>query len=593
MNIENVPYNTIGAEATQLVEETMSDVAKAVVPTMGPNGKLALIEVGTSVKTTKDGVTVAKSLKFNDPRKEVVSRVIIEAAVKTDMECGDGTTTTVLLTRLFYDLLAGHQTYLERQFIEGVVNDLIAKLEEMSVEVTLDSELLYPLALTSSNNDHKLAKAVVDIYQGSNGRFPYVEFKEGVDSNDKVLSTDEMVLRMTMANPSFSVHGNGMDTPLTRSMPVVVDSSLASGSQEETNKLALQMAELAKLAGDLRDPKDPLHVLLIARNIDHSFTNVLIGLNAIAANPTHQAYEVYKGLRFIAAQTNMGGSVGTLLMQDLAVVLGGKMYNALDQFFDSKITYVCSERVVLGSQRSTVKLSPEGLTRAQHRVEELQKEVDRYQLGEKFSPKAKFTERRIRDLSGSLVTIFVGGQTQSDIKERIDRFEDVVKAVRSALENGVLPGVGVGMIRAFNEVSDNRYKGVHNGKTFTPQECEIMDKIQGLVSSQYVYLMESLLGVEGGHGIFDDTITQVSMAIQQRLYELKLAAKGMEGDYTPLPAYLVLNLSTGDIGTPEELGVYDTAYASITALKGGFQTAKILASTSSIMLGNKLGGVRV
>ena len=587
MIIENVPYNTID-ETQSIIEETIADVEKAVVATMGPNGRLALIEVGNSVKATKDGVTVARALKFNDPRKELISRVIIEPAVKTDMECGDGTTTTIMLTRLFYDLLVKHTTYLERQFIEGIVNNLIAKLQEMAVSVTLDSDLLYPLALTSSNNDHKLAKAVVEIYQGSNGRFPFVEFKEGLDANDKIINTDEMVMRMTLANPAFSVFGNGMDTKLDKTMPIVVDGTLATTDQDDVTKLMSKLAEMTVTAAPYRDPQNPLYVVFIARNVDHSFVNVLLAVNAIASNATHQAHQLYSGMRFIAVHTNMGGSVGSLLMQDLAIVLGGKMYNTLDQFFDSSSVYVSDEKIVLGTHRSTVKLSVDGQARAQARVEELQKEVGGYQLGEKFSPKAKFTERRMRDLSGSLVTIFVGGETQSDIKERIDRFEDVVKAVRSALENGVLPGVGIALIYAFNKVLEDGGEGILDKKDFA-----IIRDLTEIVHAQHVYLMSSVIAGSRRNLNSEGVMLQASKDVQDQLYDLQFAQTGTtNGDVKTRP-FLVLNLSTGKVGTPEDLGIYDTAYASITALRGGFQTAKILASSSSLLLGNKLGGVRI
>lgn len=592
MIIENVPFNTID-DTQSLVAATIMDVAKAVISTMGPNGKLALIEMGTSVKATKDGVTVAKALKFDDPRKEVVSRLIIEPAVKTDTECGDGTTTTVFLTNLFYELLAEHTSYLERKFIETLVGKLIAELEAMAVAVTLESELLYPLALTSSNNDEKLAKAVIEIYQGGNGRFPYVELKEGTSAEDKVFDTEEMVIRMTMANPAFSAHGNGMDTLLTRTMPIVIDGNLSGGSQEETIRL---IAELSKIQVTAEaTPNDPLNILIIARNVDHSFNSILVAVNAISRDPAHRSYDQFRGKRFLAAHTNMGGSIGTLLMQDIAVVLGAKLYNSLDQLFDSKDpSFETSEKILLGSQRSTIKLSAAGQARAATRIKELQNEVDKYPLGERFSPKAKFTEKRIRDLSGALVTVFVGGETYSEIKERIDRFEDVIKAVRSALENGVLPGVGTALITAFATVQQAFKADQMELPEMSKDEWVILQKLEDLVEAQYVYLMHDVIdrkvGTKEG-----SMMNQAVEAIQDSLYTQLQRQDGIsrnfaEGSSRPL---LCVNLSTGKVGEPEALGIYDTAYASITALRGGFQTAKILASASSLLLGNKLGGVKI
>jgi len=576
MIIENVPFTTID-DTPLLVKQTLDEVAKAVVSTMGPNGRLSLIEVGTSVKVTKDGVSVAKAIKMNDPRKEVISRIIVEPSIKTDMDCGDGTTTTIFMTWLFHRLLTKYTTYVERARIEKIVGLLIGALEEKTIAITLDSELLDSLALTSSNNDHALAKSVLDIYRANSDHFPAFEIKEGVSSEDKVISTDKMVLRMTMANPAFSQFGNGVETEFKDVIFVAVDNSIKPSSLDETTtiigKLLNKVAPFVKqkFAKEIGEGRT-INVVFVSRNSEHDFNTILLTLNSFTNDPNHQHYRTMNGVKFVAAQTGLGGSMGTLLMQDLCITLGGRLYNTLDQFLDVPQGEISTEVLTLGSQRSLVKLSDAGKVRTAERVVSLKEEIDSYTLGEKFSPKARTVERRIRDLSGRLITIFVGGETQSDIRERIDRFEDVVKAVKSALENGILPGVGTALIEAslgLDEwvVRDNN---------------EISLDILEICLAQYVYLMsgatlDSPVFVNNKAG---DIVTEYAR-IRKELGDLG-------GDAPP-----IVNLSSGQIGTAMELGVYDTAFAAITALKGGYKTAKILASASSMLLGSKLGGVSI
>ena len=532
--MSDVKFMTIN-ETEQLVKEVVEDVFTAVTSTMGPNGQLGLIAVGTSTKVTKDGVTVAKAIKFNDPRKELVNKVMVEPAIKTDLECGDGTTTTIMMTAVLYKIFKTHPGYRNHKFIEEFVGKVIDKLAELSIKIDVDDPRLKQLALITSNGDEELSQVVTDIYASSNGSFPEIELKEGYENKDKVVPTHGLPIGMMFSNPGFSQYGNGAETTYESFYPVVVDEVIRAKDPEA----------IIKVLQSLHDKCDKsFPILIIARSIEHDYNAMFA---QASGSPAPGGFK-----RFVGIQTNMGGSVGSLLMGDIASMFGVPMFSRIEDALDQKIPAVIGEDLVVSSTRSLLTdPSLETLERINYRVAEIEKELSGYDMGARFSVRAKFNEKRIRNLQGRLITIFVGGETASEVKERLDRFEDVIKAVKSGLIIGILPGVGTAMKKAALAVKLYPSDYLKNTSIVT-------DLIDGF-SFQYRRLMCDV-GIE---------------------------------DYEDRICFQVMNLATGEVGTAEELGIYDTAFASITALKGGLQTAKILANTKTLLLGDKLSAVKL
>jgi chaperonin GroEL len=541
------PFSVI--DGTQdIVASVIADVRKAVVATMGPNGTLSLISIGVANKVTKDGVTVARSIKFNDPIKERINRVITEPAIKTDQECGDGTTTTILLTSELYPIFRKHAGYRDQAYVEKVMRLVVQELTGMAIKVQLDSPELFKLALTSSNNDEELSRIVTQIYAESGEHFPEVELREGSSNTDRVVRSNGLPIKMQFSNPSFSNTGNGGDTNYHGFFPVIIDDNLRGMSAENA------MRALSAIYNKLIDEHKLGHIMLIARSIDNSLGNIMLTINS-----QHQS------AKFVGVQTNFGGSIGTLLMQDIAVMFNAPLFKTMEDALTKDIPIV-NEVVTVGSTRSIIADPlPETRERINARVVEIEEELAGYDREDRFSTRARFNETRARDLKGELVTVFVGGETGSEVKERLDRFEDVIKAVKSALVNGILPGVGTSLYKAGMTVIDRLEDAFIDSPDpkLTPNAGQILTDLEDVFRAGYLHLMTGPLK---DHDI-------------------------------PLPndtAYLpCVNLATGQVGTAEDLGIYDTAFASITALKGGIQTAKILANIESIMIGDKLAAVQI
>lgn len=543
--------NTSDKSTSNVIKEVVDTVRLSVVSTMGPNGKLAVISVGSSVKVTKDGVTVAKAIQFDDPRKELINKIITEAAIKTDRDCGDGTTTTILYTAEFFELFSKYNNFREQRFIEDCATKIIEALNNSVIDIDLDDPRLYQLALTSSNSDHELSKTVIDIYRASKSKYPTVELKEGVTLEDSVVVSDGLPIKMQFSDPSFSTGGNGTESAFTDFIPVVINDNIGNGNDPLPGLINL----INKYGGNTT-----VTIVIIGRSIEQKINSSLIKHNA--ASPQSN-----RNVRFVGVSTNMGGSIGSLLMQDIATMLGTQSFQSLEDAALVAVSPV-KETLTIGNTRSLLtNITPDIKEAIELRAQSIEKELSSYELSDRFSVRAGFNETRVRNLRGSLVTVYVGGETNSDVKERTDRYEDVVKAVKSALEHGVLPGVGSALIKAgWDSLHEVLIEVKNNPDKYVSNALDIIDDIANICCATYNYLMkQSDAGVN--------------------------PIKWHQGAYGFEPH--CVSLSTGVTGTPSELGIYDTALASITALKGGVQTAKILSNGSSIIISNKIGGVSI
>ena len=537
----------MGDDATSLIEKVLTRVETAVASTMGPDGQVALIGSGNSSWTTKDGVTVARALQFATDEEEIINRIISEPAIKTDDECGDGTTTTIKLTAVIYRLLRKDTSFKARKRVEAVVTKLIAALKDQAIFPKLEDEMLYKVALTTSNQDHELATKVMDIYRSCEKGYPDVEIKPGRGAADEIERVEGRVVNMYFADQIFAGSNNSNQVKLDRYIPVIVDDRILRATPQEffdgITNIRAQVQEEWKEGG-----LTALPIVLVVRSIEKDPINML--MNILTGDATLRPYNTGGLPGVIVAMTNLGGGLGAAEMQDIGSILGAPYVNGVEGLKAAQVT-VRTTPLTIGVARSSItNLKPEDVDRIDVRIDAIEKEIAGYSYSDRFTTRARINERRIRRLRGEVVTILVGGETNQEIKERVDRYQDVVKAVRSALENGVLPGCGMGLIDAARDVYANLE---------SEEDRDIVDTI-GL--SVYRHLMTPHLPYDQG-----------TLSILQKLP--------------------ILNIATGeemDADDMDNLAVWDTAFATITALKGGFQTAQILATASSVFSTIKLHG---
>lgn len=528
---------------SNLVEKVVEQVTKAVTSTMGPNGKVAVISTGTKPKVTKDGVTVARAIKFNDPRMELINKVVTEAPIKTDEECGDGTTTTTLLLGELFKIYREFDSYQQQNFIDRLVALWIEQLKANTIYVDVEDCRLLDLARISSNNDIELCTLVVELYREHKGYFPTIDLVQGVEAVDKVIRSNGLTTGAVYSNHLYG--GGNTQVTYNDYVPIVMDFPIRPGDVDAESFMRA-LANLGKQWSiTAKDLGKSITIILVARAVETVFDNHILALNKAMAQ---QDLDV----KFVACRMNgAGGSVGTHLLQDLGIMLDAPMINTMEQLNSVEVG-LRSDPFTIGTVRSVFSPGELAQERINKRVEELQETLGEYTGKDRFNMRARFDEKRIRNMTGKLVTIWVGGETESDVIERKDRFEDVVKAVKSALVNGIVPGVGTTLIKAMAEVAVIIHK--ENPDTLPTHWKEILGGLLEVSHKQNEILMEGVIN--------DDN-----------------------------PENEVIDLATGRRGKPEHLGIYDTAYAAITALRGGAQNAKILANMRSIMVSDKLNAL--
>jgi chaperonin GroEL len=396
-------------------------MSKAVKSTLGPGGNTVLIESPShthGITVTKDGVTVAKSIDLFDPSENLAVKMMKEAAERTASSAGDGTTTAIVLTEAL--VLGGlvHITEdLNRTEVLRHLNDLsdkvVDRLRRRSKKVS--SSMLSDVATISANNDRDTGKIIAEVYKdvGKNG-IVTVEKSQ----NDETYAETTMGLKFDRGylSPMFINDQKKDECVLEDVMVLVADMEIANILQIE-NILKPIITEGKKL-------------LII------SPCNVNV-VNTLAAN-------VMKGsVKICAVAPPSFGYKQHELMHDIAVSVGATYFSEKTGDDLSIMNYgdLGHASKVIVSKDKTVIIKSDART-DQAKVDERVAQLWEAHKNANKKGDKDFLLERIASLTGGIGVIFVGGQTDLEQKELYDRVDDAVCAVRSALEEGILPGAG-------------------------------------------------------------------------------------------------------------------------------------------------------
>jgi len=408
----------------------ITKMSNAVKSTLGPSGHTVLIESADhtrGITVTKDGVTVAKSIDLLDPVENLAVRMMREAADRTATEAGDGTTTSIVLTealiRSAYSMFKSYpelnKTEVLRKLV-SITDTVVASLKKRSKPLTKKNFI--EVASVSSNNDRFIGKIIADVYKelGKNGVVT-------VEKSDTVDTTYETTLGVKVER--------GYMSPLfvndqKRDECILDDCHVLVSDAEIINLLTIETILKPIIA-------DGKRLLIIAP----CSTNVV---NTLAANVMRN------NLKICAVPPPNFGYRQHELMQDIAVSVGATYFSEKTGDDLSIITFEDlghAQRVVVSRDETViVKGKVDNEEQVAARVEELR---DASKLATRKGDK-DFILSRIASLTGGIGTIKVGGNTDLEQKELFDRVDDAVCAVRSALQEGILPGGGVAL---YNEHS--------------------------------------------------------------------------------------------------------------------------------------------
>jgi len=500
-------------------------IAGAVKSTLGPRGNTVLIESPHhtgGITVTKDGVTVAKSVDLVDPVENLAVRMMKEAADKTASSAGDGTTTAIVITEAL--VKAGdsviedtdNRTLILREVVE-IGAQVVEKLKEASVQVT--EKTLLDVATISANNDPVVGDTITKVYKevGENG---IVTVEKSQTSETYAESTHGFKIKRGYYSSIFINDRKRDECVLDDTMILVSDAEIHNLLQIE-NVLKPIVQEGKKL-------------LIIAP----CSTGVI---NTLAAN-------VAKGtIKVCAIEPPSFGYKKHEIMQDIALSVGARYFSEKTGDDLSLMTYADlghAARVIV-DRSSTVIVNSNFKT--DH--EAIKDRVDQLWEAHKNEPKKadkEFIMSRIASLTGGVGVIYVGGSTDIEQKELFDRVDDAVCAVRSALEEGILPGAG----KALYEQADRL-------------------KVE---SSDSVELAKAKL------------IMQAAMAAPLR--QILTNAGLTDSVYDNIPPSKIgygYNVADGSYGDLIEMGVIDPVKVTRSALQNAISVATTILSTNAII----------
>jgi len=420
-------------DARQAVLSGVTKLAKAVVSTLGPRGRNAVLDKGWGGPTiTKDGVTVAEEIELEDAYENMGAKLVKEAASKTSDVAGDGTTTATLLA---HAIIADGMRYLiaganHAELIKGVraaAAVLVKELHDMARTVPgNDTKAIEQVAAIAANNDQTIGKIIADAMK-TVGQDGVITVEEGKGLETEVKVVEGMQFDRGFLSPHFVTDPESMSVEMRDCYVLVHEDKLSS------------VRSLLPLLEKLKDSNKQL--LIIAEDIEGEALATLV-VNKL------------RGILKVCAVKAPGyGDRRKAMMQDIAILTGGEaIFKDLGmdlENFDLR-QMGTAKRVLIDNDNTTIVEGKGETADIQARCEQIRREVE---ATTSDYDREKLQER-LAKLTGGIAEVRVGAHTETELKERKALVEDALHATRAAIEEGILPGGGAALLKA-NEALDN------------------------------------------------------------------------------------------------------------------------------------------
>ena len=415
-----------GPEARKRLFNGVEQLSNAVTATLGPNGRNVVIsKPGEYPASTKDGVTVAKAISLEDPIEELGVQMVKQAAIKTADIAGDGTTTSTLLAS---EMVKQGLTYLNnganaveiKRGIDKAVKDVITHLRENIKENISSEDQLKQIASISANNDPEVGELIATAMQKV-GREGVVHIEESKTGETYLETVEGMQFDRGYKSHFFVTDNNSMSCTLNDVLILIAD------------KKFTQVKELLPILEAVSTQNKSL--LIIAEDIENE---------ALATLIVNKARGI---LKVAAVKAPDFGDRRKLILEDIAVLTGGQVFSTekgmkLDKF---SWDWFGKARVATITKDTTTIIDGKGDEAAiTQRIEELQQQIEKAKIG--FEQEK--LQERLAKFIGGVAIIHVGGNTETEMKEKKDRVDDALHATKAAIEEGIVPGGGATLIHA-------------------------------------------------------------------------------------------------------------------------------------------------
>jgi chaperonin GroEL len=412
-------------EAREAMRRGIAKLARAVKVTLGPKGRNVILQKSFGSPTvTKDGVTVAKEIELEDKYENMGARMVKEVASKTSDVAGDGTTTATVLAEAIFNeglraVVSGANPMLMKRGIERAVEDVVAKLQAMKIDVKTKKDM-ENVASVASNNDREIGRIIAEAMDkvGKDGVITVEEGKALQTSHEFV---EGMQFDRGYLSPYFVTDPQKMECELEDPYILIYEKKITS------NKDLVPVLEKVLNQGK--------PILIIAEEVEGEALATLV-INKLRGT-----------FKCAAVKAPGYGDRRKAMLEDIAILTGGKaVFEDLGiQLENVQLNELGRAKKVKIDKDNTTIIEGYGKKQAiQGRIQAIQRELEK---STSDYDKEKLSER-IAKLSGGVAKINVGAATESEMKEKKARVEDAMHATRAAAQEGVLPGGGVALLRA-------------------------------------------------------------------------------------------------------------------------------------------------
>ena len=426
---------TLGEEARQAILRGINQLANTVKATLGPRGRNIVLEKKFGSPTiTKDGVTVAKEIDLKDPLENMGAQMVKEVASKTSDVAGDGTTTATVLAQSIYQeglkmVVAGANPTLIKRGIDEAVKLIVEDIAKSSKAVS--GKMISQIGSISANNDMSIGDIIAEAMDKV-GKDGVITVEEG-KSLDTVLDFVEgMQFDRGFLSPYFVTDADRMEASLEDPYILLHDKKISN------------LREMLPLLEQIAKSGKPF--LIIAEDIDGEALATLV-------------YNKIRGMLNVVAVKAPGfGDRRKAMLEDIAILTGGKVISeetgqklenvTIEDLGNAKKITVNKDDTVIVEGNGTEEDIKGRIKQIRAQIEDTSSEYDREKLQE-----------RLAKLSGGVAVIRVGAATETELKEKKARVEDAMHATKAAVEEGIVSGGGIALLKSLNVLKKIKFQG--------------------------------------------------------------------------------------------------------------------------------------
>jgi chaperonin GroEL len=423
-------------EAREAMRRGVSKLAKAVKVTLGPKGRNVILQKSFGSPTvTKDGVTVAKEIDLEDVYENMGARMVREVASKTSDVAGDGTTTATVLAEAIFNeglkaVVAGVNPIQMKNGIDRAVSDITDKLKKMSISIKSKKEMAQ-VGSIAANNDEEIGTILADAMEKV-GKDGVITVDEGKSLKTETEWVEGMQFDRGYLSPYFVTNPQEMTCELNDAYVLVYEKKISN------------IKELIPLLEQVVNSSKPL--LIVSEEVEGE------ALATLVINRLRGTFQV------CAVKAPGYGDRRKAMMEDIAILTGA---TAVFESLGIKLENLTladlgrAKKVLVDKDNTTIIEGAGKSADIKGRIDQIRREIE---VSTSDYDKEKL-EERLAKLAGGVAKVNVGAATESEMKEKKARVEDALHATRAAVEEGILPGGGVALLRATSQIKPEGLAG--------------------------------------------------------------------------------------------------------------------------------------